>query len=104
MQTVSNGDSLHEMSNPVFWEKQEKNIANLLSAELALRVIKVKEVLSRITYSALKLGITRKKYRDMITISSVQYNPVVFFLYLSQNMIIVLMLSMLGKKFQHMTI
>ena len=24
MQTVSIGDSLHEMSNPVFWEKQEK--------------------------------------------------------------------------------
>ena len=24
MQTVSNGDSLHEMSNPVFSEKEEK--------------------------------------------------------------------------------
>ena len=24
MQIVSNGDSLHEMSDPVFWEKYEK--------------------------------------------------------------------------------
>ena len=32
MQIVSNGDNLHEMSNPVFWEKLN-NITNLLSAE-----------------------------------------------------------------------
>ena len=25
MQIVSNGDNLHEMSKPVFWEKQEIN-------------------------------------------------------------------------------
>ena len=25
MQIVSIGDNLHEMSNPVFWEKKEKN-------------------------------------------------------------------------------
>ena len=31
MQIVSNGDNLHEMSNPVLWENK-KNI-NLLSAE-----------------------------------------------------------------------
>ena len=24
MQIVSSGDNLHEMSNPVFWEKKEK--------------------------------------------------------------------------------
>ena len=30
MQTVSQGDSLHEMSNPVFWGKQK---INLLPAE-----------------------------------------------------------------------
>ena len=40
MQIVSNGDNLHEMSDPVFW----KNIINLLSAEFAQRVVMVKEV------------------------------------------------------------
>ena len=39
MHTVSSGDSLHEMSNPVFWQKK-KNI-NLSSAKLAKRVIKL---------------------------------------------------------------
>ena len=43
MQTVSNGDSLHEKSNPAFWEKQEKNIISLSSAEFAQRVTKVKK-------------------------------------------------------------
>ena len=33
MQIVSNGDDLHEMSNPVFWENK-KSITNLLSDEL----------------------------------------------------------------------
>ena len=32
MQIVSWGDNLHEMSNPVFWEKQEKYF-KMLSAE-----------------------------------------------------------------------
>ena len=41
MQIVSIGNNLHEMSNPVFWEKSGK-ITNLLSAELAQRVVKVK--------------------------------------------------------------
>ena len=35
MQIVSIGDNLHEMSNPVFWEKIKKYIVNLSSAELA---------------------------------------------------------------------
>ena len=35
MQIVSNGDYLHEMSNPVFWEKIRE--INLSSAELAQR-------------------------------------------------------------------
>ena len=40
--TVSSGDSLHEMSNPIFSKKKEKkNITNLSSAELAQRVVKV---------------------------------------------------------------
>ena len=40
MQIVSNGDNLHEMSNPVSWKK--KNIRkNLSSAELAQRMVKV---------------------------------------------------------------
>ena len=41
MQTVSNGDSLHEMPNPVSG-KNKKNIINLSSAELAHKVVKVK--------------------------------------------------------------
>ena len=41
MQIVPNGDNLHEMSEPVFCEKLEKIITNLLSAELAKRVVKV---------------------------------------------------------------
>ena len=36
MQIVSNGDNLHEMSNPVSGESK-KNIINLPSAELAQR-------------------------------------------------------------------
>ena len=44
MQIVSNGDNLHEMSNPIFLfsGKNQKSIINLSSAELAERVIKVK--------------------------------------------------------------
>ena len=44
MQIVSNGDNLHEMSNPVFWEKNTKNI-NLLSAEFAQRGVKVNQAI-----------------------------------------------------------
>ena len=40
MQIVSNGDNVHEMSYPVFWEIK-KNMTNLLSSELALRVLKI---------------------------------------------------------------
>ena len=32
------------MSNPVLWEKSEKKVISLLSAELAERVVKVKYV------------------------------------------------------------
>ena len=42
MQIVSNGDNLHEMSKPVFWEKKEKVIYSS-SAGLVQSVIKVKE-------------------------------------------------------------
>ena len=35
MQIAPIGDSLHEMSDPVFWGKKRKNIANILSAEFA---------------------------------------------------------------------
>ena len=37
MQTISNGDNLYEMSNPVFLKKKKKkkNIANLSTAEFA---------------------------------------------------------------------
>ena len=40
MQIVSKIDSLHEMSNFVFWENRKKNFIKLSSAELAERVIK----------------------------------------------------------------
>ena len=39
-QLVLNGDSLHEMSNPVFWENK-KNSVYLSSVELAQRVVKI---------------------------------------------------------------
>ena len=42
MQIVSDGDTLHEMSTLVFFEKNKKNITKLSSAELGLRVVKVK--------------------------------------------------------------
>ena len=42
MHIVSNGDNLHEMSNPIFWGKKYENITNLSSAELAQKVVKVK--------------------------------------------------------------
>ena len=32
---------MHEMPKPVFWEKGEKNIINLSSAEIAQRKVKV---------------------------------------------------------------
>ena len=41
MQFISFEDSLHEMSNSVFWENK-KNIINLSFAELAQRVAKVR--------------------------------------------------------------
>ena len=46
MQIISNEDNLYEIhvSNPVFWEKIEKNITYLSSAEFAKIVIKVREV------------------------------------------------------------
>ena len=44
MQIVSNRDSLHEMSNANFEKKKnEKNITNVSSAELARRVVTVKQ-------------------------------------------------------------
>ena len=44
MQIVSIGDNLHEMSDPVFWEELKNNITDLLSGELAQRVIQVNEM------------------------------------------------------------
>ena len=43
MQIIYNGDSLHEMSKPIFLEKIRKNIINLSSAELAHKLVKVKK-------------------------------------------------------------
>ena len=41
MQIVSNEENLHGISNPIFL-KNKKNIINLLAAEFAQRVVKVK--------------------------------------------------------------
>ena len=49
MQTVSNGDNLHEMLNPVFLEKIRKNI-ELRSAKYAHSVVKVKQKEKLIQY------------------------------------------------------
>ena len=38
---ISDGDDLHEISNPIFWEKI-RTIIHLSSAESVQRVIKVK--------------------------------------------------------------
>ena len=46
MQSVSIRDTLHEMSNPVFWKKNKKDITNVLSSELAERVVKINGFIS----------------------------------------------------------
>ena len=43
MQIVFFGDNLHETSKPICWDRQVY-IVNLLSAELAYRAVKVKEI------------------------------------------------------------
>ena len=43
MQILSTGDNLHEMSNLFFLVKIKKNVMSLPSAELAHRVVKVKD-------------------------------------------------------------
>ena len=46
MQIVSNGDNLHEMPNPVFWENK-KNIS-LSFAEFAHRMVKAKPIVNHV--------------------------------------------------------
>ena len=41
MKATAEGDNLHEMSKPIFWEKLEKNIVSLSSTELGKKVVKV---------------------------------------------------------------
>ena len=41
MQIVSNGDNLHETSDPVFFGKNKKNVISLSSAEYVWRMVKV---------------------------------------------------------------
>ena len=43
MQIVSNGDNLHEMSNP-FLGTNQKHITNLSPAELAQRLVEIKSL------------------------------------------------------------
>ena len=40
---MSNGDSLHEMSKPVFWKKKYRKYSSISSAENLPRVVNVKE-------------------------------------------------------------
>ena len=49
MQIVSIEEHLHELSKPVSWENK-KNIINISSAELAQRVVKVKQFQTIIIY------------------------------------------------------
>ena len=46
MQIFLNGGNLHEMTNPVFWEKRRNKFINLSSAELAQRLVKFKQHVS----------------------------------------------------------
>ena len=41
MQTVSLGDSLYLMSNPIFWQNEKKNLIKLSSAEPAHGMVSV---------------------------------------------------------------
>ena len=55
-------DNLHEMSKPIFWETNKKNIKNLSSAEIAPRVLKIKTQTSiriRIAWSRSSLSAYR---------------------------------------------
>ena len=49
MKIVSNRDSLHEMSNSVDW-KNKKVSSNILSAEIAQRVVKFTSALSNFLF------------------------------------------------------
>ena len=51
MQIVSNGDNLHEMSNPDS-VKNKKHIINLSSAESAQRVVKVSQSMGKMSAKA----------------------------------------------------
>ena len=42
MQIVSSGDNLYEMSDPILWEKNKKNIVSLSFAEFVLNMLSVK--------------------------------------------------------------
>ena len=49
MQFVSDGDNVHDVSNPVSEKKKKhkKNIVNLSSAELAERVVTVNNIITK---------------------------------------------------------
>ena len=63
MKIVSIGDNLHEISKPVFLEKNKKNIIYLSSAEIAHSVVKVNK------RGILKIGssyFTKKAYAGVL--------------------------------------
>ena len=59
MQIVSNGDNLHEISNPVFMENK-RNIINLSSAEFVWRVVIVMDVIF-CSGDRVNLGVSRRR-------------------------------------------
>ena len=44
MQNVFDGDNLHEMTKPVFWERKKKSIISLSPGESAQSLVKVNVV------------------------------------------------------------
>ena len=46
MQIAASGNNLHEMSNSVFWGKIRKYVMNFSSAEVAMKVVKVKGLIN----------------------------------------------------------
>ena len=58
MQIVSLGDNLHEISIPIFIQKSEKNKLELLSAELAQRMLKVKRIVPILFHKSIHFEIS----------------------------------------------
>ena len=62
MQIVSIGDSLHKMSNPVFWEKSE-NISKCCLLKILPRVLSVSSIIWAIAWENVQPGKTQISLR-----------------------------------------